>query len=317
MRSRQERGQSLVETSLALMVFVTILVFGIYFAEVGALTLKVQEAANFAMWDATGRVLHNPAGGDWGRRGVVADAEAEAAARYVDFDGRERMGGTGMPIQQAIARAQAIQVDCRPALAGRVEGLPPSSAEVSPGVSPLGDAMSVGTEGMSCTASSRMRGSRVGRFMEERFQEAHRRAATVFTVCAAGRATNGRCTGRFSMLLDDWGLSGVAEGRACPLSINTGAECANVDYYRWTERIYRANGGGGGAGSALAGLVGAESVNEDQFFMSFRGEEDNYEEDLGSTHAGGQPRWETTPFEAPNVPSYNAGRRSHWLGMPR
>jgi hypothetical protein len=63
--------------------------------------------------------------------------------------------------------------------------------------------------------------------------------------------------------------------------------------------------------------VGAESVNEDQFFMSFRGEEDNYEEDLGSTHAGGQPRWETTPFEAPNVPSYNAGRRSHWLGMPR
>lgn len=51
--------------------------------------------------------------------------------------------------------------------------------------------------------------------------------------------------------------------------------------------------------------------------MSFRGEEDNYEENLGSTHAGGQTRWEVTPFDAPNIRSYKVGRANHWLGVPR
>ncbi|MBZ4418698.1 hypothetical protein [Myxococcus sp. RHSTA-1-4] len=314
-RSRAARGQSLVETALGLMVFVTILVFGIYFAEVGALTLKVQEAANFALWDATGRVLHDPEAGQWGRRGAVAGAEAEAAARYVDFDGRERMGGTGMPIQQAIARALPIQVRCDAELPAGVPGLAPGAAGPA-----LAAAMDVGTQGMACTASSRLRAMRVGRFMEGAdgfFQVSHRRAAAAFTVCAAGRASGDTCPGRFGLLLDDWGLSGVEEGRACPLSIDSGAPCANRDYSLWTERIFRANGGGGGAGSALAAVVGAASVNEDQFFMSFRGEEDDYEENIGPTHAGGQSRWEVTPFNAPNSPSYAAPRSNHFLGVPR
>ena len=120
------------------------------------------------------------------------------------------------------------------------------------------------------------------------------------------------------MLLDDWGLSGVQEGLACPLSSDSGATCDNRDYYLWTERVYRANGGGGGAGSALAALVGADSVNEDQFFMSFRGEEDEYEEDIGGTHAGGQSRWEVTPFDAPNLNrGYNVPRANRFLGVPR
>ncbi|NPC81553.1 hypothetical protein HPC49_25425, partial [Pyxidicoccus fallax] len=168
MRSRAARGQSLVETALGLMVFVTILVFGIYFAEVGALSLKVQEAANFALWDATGRVLHDPAEGQWGRRGAVADTEQEATTRYRDFDGRERMGDTGMPIQQAIARAQPIQVRCDAELPGQVPGLSPAAAGPD-----LDAAMNVGTQGMACTASSRLRGARIGGFLEGRFRHAH------------------------------------------------------------------------------------------------------------------------------------------------
>ncbi len=317
MRSRAARGQALVETVLGFMVFLTVLVFGIYFAEVGALTLEVQEAANFALWDATGRVLHDPEAREWGRRSVVADAEAEAAARYVDFDGRERLGRTGMPIQQAIARAQPIQVQCRPDLPAGMPGLPPSAARTGAGEAALEAAMAVGTEGMSCTAFSSIRAVRVGRFMEERFQVGYARAAAAFTVCAAGRASDGTCTGQFGLLLDDWGLSGVQEGLSCPLSIDSGVPCGNRDYYLWAEQVYRANGGGGSAGSALAGLVGADSVNEDQFFMSFRGEEDDFEENIGPTHAGGQSRWEVTPFDAPNIQSHNTGRQNHWLGVPR
>ncbi|MFP2934595.1 hypothetical protein ACLESO_57700 [Pyxidicoccus sp. 3LG] len=318
MRSRVARGQSLVETALALMVFVTILLFGIYFAEVGALTLKVQEAANFALWDATARVMHDPQAGEWGRASAVRGAEREASERYVDFDGRERMGGTGMPIQQAIARAQPIQVTCNAGLPAGVPRLVPDPTVEEEAA--LAAAMNFETQGMSCTASSSIRGVRVGRFMEGRrgfFQESQRRAAAAFTVCAAGRARNGDCTGSFALMLDDWGLSGVAEGRACALNIDGAQRCNNPDYYQWTQRVYRANGGGGGAGSDLADLVGAASVNEDQFFMSFRGEEDNYEENLGSTHAGGQPRWEVTPYNAPNSPSYAVRRENHWLGVPR
>ncbi|MFY2563046.1 hypothetical protein ACN469_35960 [Corallococcus terminator] len=314
MRSRAARGQSLIETSLGLMVFITILLFGIYFAEVGALTLKVQEAANFAMWNATGRVMHDPEDGEWQRASAVTGALAEANGRYVDYDGRSRMeGGGGVPLQLAIARAQPIQVDCEAALPAGVPTLRPADAQ-----GPLA-AMRVRTEGMQCTASTRLRAERIGRFMEPSFfQVSQRRAAATFRVCAAGRATEGECRGRFGLFLDDWGLSTVAEGRACALSLNSGAVCGNRDYYLWAERVYRTNGGGGGAGSALAALVGSESVSEDQFFMSFRGEEDRYQENIGGTHAGGQSVWETTPFSAPNLSRpYNVPRQNRWLGGVR
>ena len=243
-------------------------------------------------------------------------AEAEANSRYADFDGRQRMGRTGVAIQQAIARAQPIQVDCSPELPGNMRGLVMAAADPD-----LAGTLVMGTQGMGCTASSSIRGVRIGRYLDEGrsgfFQESQRRAADAFTVCAAGRASGGRCNARFGMLLDDWGLAGVDEGRSCALNINGARRCANPDYYGWAQRVYRANGGGGNAGSALAGLTGADSVNEDQFFMSFRGEEDRYEENLGSTHAGGQARWEVSPFDAPNIRSHNASRANRWLGVPR
>ncbi|MCE9669221.1 hypothetical protein LY474_15525 [Myxococcus stipitatus] len=313
-RSRATRGQSLVETALGLMVFVTILLFGIYFAEVGALTLKVQEAANFTLWNATGRVMHDPEAGEWQRPAAITAAAAEANERYADFDGRKRMDGEGVTIQLAIARSQPIGVDCETSLPAGVPDLTPAQAGTM-----LSGAMDVRSSGMRCSASARMRAERIGRFMEPRFfRESQREAAAAFTVCAAGRANGGRCPGQFAMLLDDWGLSTVAEGRSCPLSANSGAVCGNRDYYLWAERVYRSNGGGGNAGTALAALVGAESVNEDQFFMSFRGHEDQYEENIGATHAGGQSIWETTPFRARNLSrTYDVSRKDSWLGGVR
>lgn len=313
MRARSaRRGQSLVETALGLMVFVTILLFGIYFAEVGALTLKVQEAANFALWDATARVQHDPAGGVWQRDHAQALAASEASGRYGDFDGRRSQSGGSRTIQQAIARASALQVRCDLDMPAGLTGITPEDA--GPAVNA---AMNTVSRGMACTASSRMRAFRIGGFLESQFQVAHRRAAAAFTVCAAGRASDGTCTGSFPLLLDDWGLSGVSEGRACALNINGAPRCNNPDYYQWTERVYRANGGGGGAGSALAGLVGAGGVNEDQFFMSYRGEEDNYEQNIGGTHAG-QSIWEVSPFRVPMGQSYAVPRENSWLGgVPR
>ncbi|CAM3953185.1 hypothetical protein G4177_02490 [Corallococcus sp. ZKHCc1 1396] len=316
------RGQALVETALGTMVFITVLMFGIYFAEVAALTLKVQEAANFALWESTGHVMHDPETGVFQRPNAAALASSEASGRYGDFDGRASVQGN-MTLQLAIARAERMRVMCdsaRPAGSDpdAILGVRPTDAD--PGSPALGLAMQTQSEGISCTASATLSTQRIGRFMEpEFFKVSHRRATDQFVVCAAGRASNGQCRGRFFMLLDDWGLSSVAEGRACPLSANTGATCQNVDYYSWVERVYRENGGGGNAGSALMAGVGAVGgVNEDQFFMSFTGAEANYEQSIGASHAGNQTVWETSPFRADNLsPKYDVNRRNKWLGRVR
>ncbi|RYZ35542.1 MAG: pilus assembly protein [Myxococcaceae bacterium] len=313
------RGQALVETALGTMVFITILMFGIYFAEVSALTLKVQEAANFALWESTGHVMHNPETGVFQRSNAAALAASEAAGRYGDFDGRSSVQGD-MTVQLAIARAQRMRVVCdsdRPAGTDpdQILGVRPRDAD--PGSEALKQAMQVQSDGVSCTAFATLSTQRIGTFMEpEFFKVSHRRATDQFVVCAAGRASNGVCRGRFFMLLDDWGLSSLAEGRACPLSMNSSASCANVDYYSWAQSVYANNGGGGGAGSALMGGVGApNTVNEDQFFMSFTGAEGDYEQSIGGSHAGNQTVWETSPFKAENLPvRYDVNRRKKWLG---
>lgn len=313
MRTAARRGQALVETALGLLVFVTLLMFGIYFAEVGALTLKVQEAANFALWEATGHVQHDPDNAVWQRDLPVAQAASAAAGRYRDFDGRASQDRGGMTIQLAFARARPIQVACRPNLpgGGAIRGI------TTAGIAPL-SRMNFEAEGISCQASSSMEAARLGEFMQpEFFRVSTRRATRPFTVCAAGRAGNdGVCDGQFAMLLDDWGLSSLAEGRSCALNIDNGVRCQNTDYYQWAEDVFEANGGAGNAGTALAGVVGATvAIDEGQFFMSFRGEEDDYEENLGATHAGGQTRWEVTPFLVPpGGPAYNTPRQGQWLG---
>ncbi|WNG13320.1 hypothetical protein [Cystobacter fuscus] len=317
-RAAARRGQALVETALGAMVFVTILVFGIYFAEVGALTLKVQEAANFALWEATAHVHHDPRQGEFQRRGAVSQAEAEANRRYRDFDGRSSEGGGAMTVQLAIARARSPQVVCEPTLPGGdplIAGIRPLDA--NGGSTALAQAMNIQSPGMSCTASSALRGARIGRFLEPGFfKVSQRRASALFTVCAAGRASDGTCGGRFSLLLDDWGLAGVDEGRSCALNIDNSKNCQNLDYHDWVQRVYRRNGGGGRAGSALASATRAGAgINEDQFFMSFRGEEDDYEQDIGASHAGNQTRWEVTPFRVPNGGlNYTVDRDNRWLG---
>ena len=53
-------GQATVELALGLLVFVTVLLFGIHFAEVGWLSLKVQEAGAWAMWEAAGANMRWP-----------------------------------------------------------------------------------------------------------------------------------------------------------------------------------------------------------------------------------------------------------------
>ncbi len=313
--------------TLGVIVFVTILLFGIFFSEIGFLTQKVQEAENFAVWDATGRRMHDIEGGDWQvyrkqkKSGAIPFAEAEAQQRYGDFDGRTGQNRSGQTFM-AITRATRIDVECDSNLgAEKVLGTDPRDAD-SAGEKELLSAMpsATGRAGIRCRASSRMFGAQMpSAFLDKgSFFKTKHWKGTPIPICGIGRAKGGDCAGRLTVLLDDWGLQTRADSRECHLNIDSSSPtCGNVggnqSYYNWANRIYTKFGGTGGAGSALVGSVKGSSPNETQFFMSFRGKESKFTENVGSNESG-QSKWETTPFRADNVYQRSLRAKDQWLG---
>lgn len=318
------RGQATVEMALGTLVFVTILLVGIFFAEVGLLAQKVQEAANFAVWEATGRRVHDIENDRWdvyasrARNGAVPSAEDVAQDRYRDFDGRASVDRGGGPTFLALSRATPIEVECSPdpdrfgVLGLGPERASPALASAMRGAEPAA--------GIACSARSEIRAIRIPEsFMEQdgHYKKVHFRANPI-PICAVGRADSGVCTGRLAMLLDDWGLQTRADSRECALNIDSGApRCGNMNgnqsYYNWTQRVYTSFGGRGGAGQALVGLVRGSAPSEGQFFMSFRGVESDFQQNLGSVH-GGQTIWETTPFRNRNGVRHPLREENRWLG---
>ena len=88
------RGQATVELALGSIVFVGVLLIGIHLAEYAQLSLKVQEAQTFAMWDASlRRVQTRGADGSTNSQpfdrtmDTVSGVAPRAQRRYADFDG--------------------------------------------------------------------------------------------------------------------------------------------------------------------------------------------------------------------------------------
>ncbi len=311
-RTRTAKGQSLVEMVLGLLVFVTVLIFGIHFAEVGFLSLKVQEAANSALWETTGVKMHDTAGPNWGLwQNGVAPAQARAQAMYTDFDA---FANTGSTVTQVFTQATNLQVSCRAMNAGadQLDYLaPPPLAQA---------AFPAGDSGSLCSAEAVLEGIRIPRsFLDgEPFKAQHFNAVPL-KVCATGRAVGGSCPGALALVLDDWGFSGRDEAQQCPLAVNGGAACDNQPYYDMARSVYDRSMGSfryKGAASKLASLVaGASPIDEDFFYMSFRGNESPhgpFREDLTESH--GDRVWETTPWEKPGRYK-NPIRTNCWLGL--
>ena len=52
------RGQAIVEATLGILVFISVLLFGLHFAEITFTQMKVTEAAQAAIWDSTSGQMH-------------------------------------------------------------------------------------------------------------------------------------------------------------------------------------------------------------------------------------------------------------------
>ena len=96
-----QRGQGTTELALGLLLFVTVLIFGIHFAEIGYLSLKVQESATSALWDTTSAKMHElPKNFDALTQLIDSNKPGQLATeRYKDFDGRASKQGRTKVVQ--------------------------------------------------------------------------------------------------------------------------------------------------------------------------------------------------------------------------
>ncbi|MDY7226187.1 hypothetical protein [Hyalangium rubrum] len=295
-----------MELALGLLVFITVLMFGIHFAEIGYLSLKVTEANASAMWHATAARMHELPGNFSHVNNLISGNRPGQAANglYADFDGRtSKSGGSGS--SQLFTRGQGLQVTCE---AG------------GPSFAPVGTTDSVysDTGGMVCRSEAVfqvlpvfprgfMEGN--GGFFKERHYE-----ATDLTICGVNRGGSGGCQGQIGILLDDWALATRDELREC--NVLDGSGCNNSPYYRSTNLVYDQHVATNGSARALAQqsvMSVPGGFDPATFYHSFRVFEDR--ENGGDSDPG---NWVTTPgTDSPTTEydsSYSA-RENCWLGL--
>ena len=313
------RGQAVSELALLMLVLVTVLVFGVHFAEVHTLGIRAQEAAQAALFDTTALKMHDASTGNWGYADVaIHTAAAATLENYADREGRHA-ATTRATTDWAFTRADVMEMEC-----GNEGGV-----DLSP-VKPLQNSYPKGDTLMSCTAGLLVKGFRIPlSFVDQGpagfFKHSHRENLD-YGLCAAGQSRNMLCNQRYTILLDDWGYSGPEERKECPLNGEGGGECANRGYWHMVERAYQVQlaaptpGGVGGKRTAASDLakhtVGESPIDENHFYLSFRGWESSvsrYADTVKTSHK--QVEWETSPWSDP-VEYKKSKRENCWLGLP-
>ena len=302
------RGQSMAELVLGLIVFVTVVAFGIHFAEVGYLSVRVHEAAVSPLWDATALRVHRmrpqqDAIGDFSTFPAIAPAVTrDANARYRDFDGR-RSSNFSPSITHVFTRMDGMQVQCdvddrvefdiprsqRPALMEPREGnwgrAIPNQDLGSPTDSVL-DGVYENVGGVTCRAEAHLRTlpSLTTTFLEGNtgfFQEKHA-VLRDMKACSVGRAAGGECKGRYAILLGDFAYADTDVSAHCPLQPEKpDVTCPeNPAFYYGARKVFDNNqrSAGRSASDFADVFVGYSPIDESGFFMSYRGVEDDYVE---------------------------------------
>jgi hypothetical protein len=300
----RHQGQATVEAALGLLVFITVLVFGLHFAEVGYLSLKVTEANASALWDATAAKMHHLPGDFRPVRELIAQDKPGRAAtqRYQDFDGRtSKSKDGGEPVRLVFTQASDLRVSCD-------QG--PSSVDRRPSFAPAPRTQRVyeDTGSMRCRSQATMVVLDVfpKSFLDSGpgalFQERHLNPLKM-TLCGTGRAQEGACQRGFSILLDDWGLATKEEDELEECNVLDGARCRNKPYYRSVKAVYDEHLPDLWAARTLASkVVGGTPQGFDPatFYMSFRV--------FQETEPGGDAdpnNWMTTPGNGSPTPEYH------------
>lgn len=299
----RERGQAAVETALGILVFVSILVWGIHLSEIGFLAPKVHEAAAAAMWDTTAERMHIHPNDYSPRQNAVGAAGSGASSRYSNYDGRSSVSGG--PAPQVFTRPGGLTTQCD---FDPLVNMDQRRLQAFPG----------GNGGMACYGNGSFQVINFPReFMDQGSEgffkvKNYPPGLNTITVCAMGRGDNGDCSaGKLAMLLDDWGLAGAPnENRDCTLD-----GCVNTPFRDLIHRVYSQTGAEGAyAGRAMAmSIVGmAAGGPEGRFWMSY------YDRpDPGMTGGDQDPtNWVTNVVDNSRNPNYQRRQeRARFLGI--
>jgi hypothetical protein len=294
----------MVELSLGLLVFITILMFGIHFAEIGYLSLKVTEANSSALWHATAAKMHELPNKFTDVDNLISGNKPGQVATglYSDFDGRTSTTG-GSDSVQLFTKAQGLQVNCE---AGGPSFKPVTTTE----------AVFKDTGGMLCGSEATFQVLPIfprsfvdvgpGGFFKKKHYD-----ATDLTICGVNRAKGG-CQGKFGILLDDWGLETGDELKEC--KVQDGSGCDNGPFYKSTNEVYDRHVAVNGASLNLArqSVMQDPGFNPATFYHSFRVFTDQVPGGEGDTD------WVTTPGAGSPTTEYNTSysqRGKCWLGL--
>jgi hypothetical protein len=302
-----------VEAALGTLVMVTVIVFGIHFAEMGYLSVKVTEAANFATFDATGRAIHSYSNQlDTSVGGAVTGAESAANGRYSDWSG-DSAGGAAP--RHLFTTASGLTVTCQ-VISGAGNVFP--ALVVSPALAGIYEDND--QVGMECSAQGQVNITGIGTFQESGdgyFKVAHVGAApTLIRVCSTGRAWggNGACQGRVPIMLGDWSMSRTGEYDECDLY-----DC-NTPYKKTVETAFNATKGPSGKGIELATEITGVATPEGDYRFAFKGVESGYIQKMEYGAHWGPLEYTVTPGGPYDlVPQYTAAagsRKEGFLGFP-
>ena len=260
------RGQATTELALGLLVFVTVLLFGLFLAELPYLSLKVTEATGSAVWDATAMKAHHFVvpypDGNRGRFYTVdemreknpggtapygANVEERATRLYANLDGRSTAVGSRGVMQQVVSRGAELLVSCEPVALAALDVDPNGIQEVFRAAGGPGGRV----DGASCNARATVFDLLPRSFADGSggfFRAPHAPwQGAGLTVCGIGGSTGGACTSALPVVLGDWGFGGSVEwctlfwGEGISPTDSEGDLC-NRPYFEAVKRLYDANG---------------------------------------------------------------------------
>ncbi len=289
---RAARGQSTVELALGALVFVTVLLFGVHFGEVGVAMLKVKEAATFAAFDVA---AHRT---DGFTAGAIASGTTfssfnpgpigqAAKARYRDLDGMSDRSGPGWT--QALTQLDRFSLGCERDATLKFQVAPTGGGhrgELSRAMRWLRNRYR-DQGGASCRSEAWVSAIRIPTGFAEGpgglFQAEHRSLIDL-PLCGAGFAQSGACPGALAVLTGEWTFDGpLGDPRNGDVPSTEQGVVNNPPYRDLVKQLFDLNGGpladssGTPAEHLMKVAAGVrasdpEYLDETAFSMSYQGD---------------------------------------------
>lgn len=302
--NRALRGQASIELALGLVVFITVVAFGIHFAEVSYLATRVATATHAALLRATGERAHVK-GSDSRLYGTVAGRVTSEHKKYWN-DFNPTMGEGAAPVSHVMTKIEKSNdnlVRCT-----NVEEL---RSELVLGMTTPYDRRQRG--GIGCAGEAEISVLPVfpKQFLDNNWglKTANYSGPTNFRVCATPRSRRGGRCGQIPILVGDYSLQGAR-----------GSESRSHDLFRGGNKDFEDLVSGAFGGSpfclASAGMMASLTLvnGSDTCFsvLSFKSHEAGFRQSMSGHNTRGP--WGTAGYEGVLRDRNN---KAYFLGVKR